>query len=168
MDNTTFLVFSLINFLILGILLYRIAGPALTHFFFVRHATIRKQMLSAVMTLRQARALAARTKERYEELPADIESRQQAISESCEKECAGILQEAREKAQHMQRAGERRAAEERRRHAALLRERLMRSAFSMAEEKLRKRGGPGMQRKYVQRGMEELGRGEALEEKVKR
>lgn len=158
MDSTTTLIFSLINFLILCVMLYRIAGPALSNFFYTRHTTIRKQMLSAVMTLRQARALAAKSQERYDELPADVEARKNAIADSCAKECVQILKEARDKALHMQRAGERRAADERRRHATMLRERLMRAAFTIAEERLREGVCPATQRAHVERGLEELKR----------
>lgn len=156
MDSLTILIFNLINFLIVCAVLYRIVGSALGNYFFARHTNVRKQMLTAVMTLRQARARAARSKERYDELPGDIEARRQAIGDSCHKECAQILEEARHKAEHMLRAGERRAADERRRHAALLRERLMRAAFALAEERIKKGANAAMQKKYAQQGVAEL------------
>ncbi len=148
--------FSLVNFLLLCALLYWLFGQAAAQFFHSRRMRVRKQMMSSVLTLRRARARAARSSEIYEGLPSDIEARKEAISESCDKECRRIMDEAHYKAKHILKSGERRALEERRHHASLLRERLMRAAFRIAEERIKKGLGPKVQRSYVDKGIEQL------------
>lgn len=154
--NTTLVVFSVINFLILCAILYWIFGEAANHFFHSRRMRIRKQMLSSVMTLRQARGREAKSREQYEELPHDIAERKEAIARNCDKECRQIIDEAHKKAGHILKAGERRALEERRKHASLIRQRLMRSAFRIAEERLRESINAKERRRHMEKGFAEL------------
>jgi F0F1-type ATP synthase membrane subunit b/b' len=156
MDSSAQIMFGIVNFLILCALLYWVFGQATNQYFHSRRARIRKQMLSSVMTLRQARGREAKSKERYEELPHDIAERKEAIARSCDKECRQIIVEAHRKAEHMMKAGERRALEERRKHASLIRERLMRSAFRMAEERIRKSMDARERRRHMEKGFAEL------------
>lgn len=156
MGSFNTIILGLVNFLILCALIYWFFGPSANQFFYSRRAKIRKQMFNSVMTLRHARAHAARSKEHYEGLPHDIETRKQAISKNCDKECRHIVEEAHRKAEHIMKAGERRAAKERNRHATLLRERLMRQAFRIAEERIRKTSTPAMQEKYLEKGFDQL------------
>jgi F0F1-type ATP synthase membrane subunit b/b' len=154
--NATLIIFSAINFLILCALLYWVFGQAANHFFHSRRQRIRKQMLSSVRNLRMARVREAKSRERYEELPHDIAERKDAISRNCDKECKQIIDEAHKKAGHMLKAGERRALEERRKHASLIRERLMRSAFRIAEERISDSMNAKRRREYIDRGFKEL------------
>ncbi len=158
MDSFTSLIFGIINFLILCALIYWVVGSSANHYFYTRREKVRKEMFNAVMTLRHARGKMAKNTERYENIPADIKSRKEMIAKNCERECEKLVGEAHRKAEHMLKAGERRAAEERRKHASLIRERLMRSAFRIAEERLRKGDSPKMQRKHVEKGFEDLKR----------
>jgi len=158
MDSSAKLMFGIINFLILCALLYWVFGQAANQFFHSRRQRIRKQMLSSVMTLRQARGMDAKSRERYEEIPHDIAQRKEAIATNCDKECKQIIDEAHRKAEHMQKAGERRALEERRKHASLIRERLMRSAFRIAEERIGKSMDAEERMRHVEKGFDELSR----------
>lgn len=156
MDSFTSLIFGIINFLILCALLYWLLGSSANHFFYTRREKIRKEMFNSVMILRHARGRLSKNTEHYEHIPADIKSRKDAISRHCNRECEQIIEDAHKKAEHMLKAGERQAAEERKRHATLLRERLMRAAFRIAEERMRKADSPEMQRKYVEKGFEDM------------
>lgn len=162
----TSLIFGLINFLILGALLYWLFMPSANQFFYSRRMRIRKQMLDSVMTLRQARGHLNRSRELYEAVPKDIEERREAIARNCDRECGQIIEDANKKAAHMLKAGERRAQEERRRHASLIREHLMRAAFRIAEERIKKSSGPKMQRRHAEKGLDRLTRVSADEREV--
>lgn len=161
MDTFTSLILGVINFLVLCALIYWMLGSSVNHYFYSRRERIRKEMFNSVMTLRHARGRFAKNTERYEHIPTDIKSRKDTISKHCDRECEQIINDAHGKAEHMLRAGERQAAEERKKHAALLRERLMRTAFRIAEERIKKSDSPEMQRKYANKGFEDMKRVES-------
>lgn len=156
--NSTPVILSAVNFLILCALLYWAFGQAANQYFHSRRGRIGKQMLSSVMNLRKARVREAKSRERYEALPHDIAQRKEAISINCEKECKQIIGEAHKKAENILKAGERRALEERRKHASLIKQRLMRSAFRIAEDRIRKSMDADERRKHMHRGFAELER----------
>lgn len=152
---STFL-FSALNFAILSALVLWMLGPAANQFAYRRRSRMRRHMLTAILELRRARGRANKSKQRYESLPADISARKESISLNCDRECAEIMEEARNKAENTLKAGERRATEERRRHASLIRERLMRSAFIIAEERIKKTDSPERQEVFLERGLQSL------------
>ncbi len=158
MDDLSSFLFSAINFGILAALVLWVLVPSANQFSYKRRSRIRRHMLTAVLELRRARGQARKGSERYDALPSDIATRKEMISKNCDRECEQIMEEARSKAENTLKAGERRAAEERRRHANLIRERLMRAAFRMAEERIKQSSTPEKQRRYMEKGLESLKR----------
>ncbi|MFH1830669.1 MAG: hypothetical protein ABH871_07840 [Pseudomonadota bacterium] len=168
MSNLQSLIFGLINFVILVALLRWSLGSAANQFFYSRRMRIRKQMLTSVMLLRQARARAAKSRESYEELPHDITARKETIESNCNKECETILEEAHKKTAHILEVGARQAEEERNRHVLLVRTRLLRAAFKIVDDKINESDIPSLQRHLMERGLRELSGVSITEDEVVR
>ncbi len=158
MSPITIFIFGLGNFLLLTGALLWFLRPAMRQFHFARRARIRKEMLSSVTSLRDARARFAASRAAYDELPKDMAARRAAIGAQCHEVCDAIVEDAKRRAEYLKSSAQRAAAEEQQRAKGRIRAAILRQAFRLAGDQVGAAVTPEVGERQVARALTALDR----------